>query len=33
MEYYMLIYGASLAVQGVALLFGELQEQRHTSVA
>ena len=33
MEYHMLIYGASLAVQGVALLFGELQEQRQTSMA
>ena len=33
MEYYMLIYGASLAVQGIALLFGELQEQRDAAIA
>lgn len=33
MEYYMVIYGGSLAVQGIALLFGVLQEQRSTSIA
>jgi len=33
MEYYMVIYGGSLAVQGIALLFGTLQEQRSTSIA
>ena len=33
MEYYMILYGGSLAVQGIALLFGALQEQRNTSMA
>lgn len=32
MEYYMFIYGASLAVQGIALLFGELQERREAAL-
>lgn len=33
MEYYMILYGGSLAVQGIALLFGTLQEQRSASIA
>lgn len=33
MEYYMILYGGSLAVQGIALLFGSLQEQRSASIA
>ncbi len=33
MEYYMILYGGSLAVQGIALLFGALQEQRGASMA
>lgn len=33
MEYYMILYGGSLAVQGIALLFGTLQEQRTASIA
>ena len=33
MEYYMILYGGSLAVQGITLLFGALQEQRGTSMA
>lgn len=33
MEYYMIIYGGSLFVQGVALLFGLSRDQGSTSVA
>jgi hypothetical protein len=33
MEYYMILYGGSLAVQGITLLFGALQEQRGASIA
>ena len=32
MEYYMILYGGSLAVQGIALLFGALPEQRGASI-
>ncbi|MEO8357371.1 MAG: hypothetical protein ABI621_15805 [Chloroflexota bacterium] len=33
MEYYMIIYGGSLFIQGVALLFGLSSDQDSTSVA
>lgn len=33
MEYYMIIYGGSLSVQGIALLFGISQGQGNTSIA
>jgi len=32
MEYYMIVYGGSLAMQGAASLFGIVEESRNTSV-
>ena len=33
MEYYMILYGGSLAVQGVTLLFGAFEERENTAIA